>query len=176
MVLLLIVSRRHDPFYSIQACSDRSNKDLGRTGARLSDRRPGSPNCICVFVYLYMCIWMSDTWEHCFWGPRTICFSKIYHIMVLFKVFQSALFCYPPTIKECGKLYLCICVFVCVYLDVRHLGTLFLRSSYHLLFKNILHHGSFQGFSAPELCGANKWDGMGWISVWGDCMSTVLRC
>ena len=67
--------------------------------------------------------------------------------MGLFKVFQSALFCYPPTIKECGKLYLCICVFVCVYLDVRHLGTLFLRSSYHLLFKNVSHHGSFQSVS-----------------------------
>ena len=67
--------------------------------------------------------------------------------MVLCKVFQSALFCHPPTIKECGKLYLCICVFVCVYLDVRHLGTLFLRSSYHLLFKNISHHGSFQSVS-----------------------------
>ena len=54
-------------------------------------------------------------------------------------------------------LYLCICVFV--YLGVRHLGTLFLRSSYHLVFKNISHHGSFQGFHDRELCGANKWDG-----------------
>ena len=43
--------------------------------------------------------------------------------------------------------YLCICVFVFVYLDVRHLGTLFLRSSYHFLFKNISHHGSFQSVS-----------------------------
>ena len=40
-----------------------------------------------VFVYLYLCIWMSDTWEHCFWGPCTISFSKIYHIMGLFRVF-----------------------------------------------------------------------------------------
>jgi len=101
--------------------------------------------CICIFVCLYVCIWMWDTCEHCFCCPRTICFSKIYHIMVLFKVFQSVLFCYPPTIKECGKLYLCICVFVCVYLDVRHFRTLFLRSSYHLFFKNISHHGSFKG-------------------------------
>ena len=30
-----------------------------------------------VFVYWYICIWMSDTWQHCFWGPRTITFSKI---------------------------------------------------------------------------------------------------
>ena len=36
---------------------------------------------------------------------------------------------------------------------------------------------AFQGFPAPELCGANKWDGLdGWISVWGDSMSTALRC
>ena len=40
--------------------------------------------------------------------------------------------------------YLCICI--CV-LYVRHLGTLFLRSSYHLLFKNVSHHGSFQSVS-----------------------------
>ena len=30
-----------------------------------------------VFVYLYLYILMSDTWEHCFWGPQTISFSKI---------------------------------------------------------------------------------------------------
>ena len=29
----------------------------------------------------------------------------------------------------------------------------------HLPFKNISYHGSFQGFPAPELCDANKWDG-----------------
>ena len=45
------------------------------------------PNCFCVFVYLHLCIWVSDTWEHCFWGPRTIFFLKIYHIMGLFRVF-----------------------------------------------------------------------------------------
>ena len=40
------------------------------------------------------------------------------------------------------KLYLCICVFVFVYFDVRHLGTLFLRSSNNILFKNIAHDRS----------------------------------
>jgi len=59
--------------------------------------------------------------------------------------------------------YLCICEFAFVYLGVRHLGTLFLMSSYHLVFKNISHHESFQGFHGRELCGANKWDGMGWM-------------
>ena len=58
--------------------------------------------------------------------------------------------------------YLCICVFAFVYLGVRHSGTLFLRSSYHMVFKNISHHGS-QGFHGRELCGANKWIGLGWM-------------
>ena len=34
-------------------------------------------------------------------------------------------------------LYLCICVFAFVYLQVRHPGTLFFRSSYNYLLKNI---------------------------------------
>ena len=80
--------------------------------------------------------------------------------------------------------FLYICVFVHLYLcicicGVRHLGTLFLRSSCHLVFKNISNHESFQGFHGRDLCGANKWDGMGWmdgISVWGYSMSTALRC
>ena len=33
---------------------------------------------------------------------------------------------------------MCICVFVFLYLDVRHLGTLFLRSSYHYLMLGLL--------------------------------------
>jgi len=38
-----------------------------------------------------------------------------------------------------------------------------LRSLYDFLFKNISHHGSFQGFHGRQLCGANKWDGLdGW--------------
>ena len=35
------------------------------------------PKWICVFVKLYLRSCMSDTREHCFWGPRTITFSKI---------------------------------------------------------------------------------------------------
>ena len=33
--------------------------------------------CICVFVYLYFCIFTSHTREHNFLVPRTITFSKI---------------------------------------------------------------------------------------------------
>ena len=73
--------------------------------------------------------------------------------------------------------YLCICVYLCVfgfvYFGVRHVGTLFLRSLYDFLFKNISHHGSF-------LLQSYKWDrvgiGLDGISVWGYCMSTALRC
>ena len=43
------------------------------------------------------------------------------------------------TLTEAVFVYLCICVVVFVYLHVRHLVTLFLRSSYHCLFKNIAH-------------------------------------
>ena len=35
----------------------------------------------------------------------------------------------------------------------------YLISLHHQLFKNISHHGYFQGFTAQELCGANKWMG-----------------
>ena len=48
--------------------------------------------------------------------------------------------------------YLCICVFVFVYFDVRHLGTLFLRSSYHYLFKNIAHVMSIRNFDQCCIC------------------------
>ena len=57
--------------------------------------------------------------------------------------------------------YLCIFVFAFVYLGVRRLGTLFLRSLYHLLFKNIAHHGSFQGFSCYKSYKRVGLDGLG---------------
>ena len=44
----------------------------------------------------------------------------------------------------------CICVFV--YLHVRHSGTLFLRSSYHYLFKNISHVRSIFKFDPNCIC------------------------
>ena len=50
------------------------------------------------------------------------------------------------------KLYLCICVFVFVYFDVRHLGTLFLRSSNNILFKNIAHDRSISKFYPNCIC------------------------
>ena len=56
------------------------------------------------------------------------------------------------SLKLWPKLYLCICVLVFVYLNVRHLGTLFLRSSYHYLFKNIAHVRSICNFDRSCIC------------------------
>jgi len=50
----------------------------------------------------------------------------------------------------CVFVYLCICVFV--YFDVRHLGTLFLRSSNNILFKNIAHDRSISKFYPNCIC------------------------
>ena len=64
-------------------------------------------------------------------------------------------------------LCICICVFGCQTLGNIVFVKNFLRSLYHFLFKNISHHGSFQVFTAPELCGANKWIGFGLVGVDG---------
>ena len=50
------------------------------------------------------------------------------------------------------NLYLCICVVVFVYLLVTHSGTLFLRSSYHNLFKNIAHVRPICKFDPNCIC------------------------
>ena len=50
--------------------------------------------CICVFVYLYFCICMFDTWEYHFWHPWTIFFSKICHMLGPSGTFPYALFVY----------------------------------------------------------------------------------
>ena len=46
--------------------------------------------------------------------------------------------------------YLCICVFVFVYLQVRHPGTLFLRSLYHHLSENIWFVWSKTSYSGDK--------------------------
>ena len=52
----------------------------------------------------------------------------------------------------CVFVCLCICVFIFLHLDVRHLETLFLRSSYHYLFKNIAHVRSICNFDRSCIC------------------------
>ena len=54
--------------------------------------------CICVIVFLYL---RFDTWEHNFWYPWTILFSKIYHMLGFSGTSSYAVF-----------VYLCICIFV----------------------------------------------------------------
>ena len=56
-------------------------------------------------------------------------------------------------------------VFVFVFIFVILVRRSYLISLHHQLFKNISHHGYFQGFTAQELCGANKW--MGWDGMCG---------
>ena len=46
-------------------------------GTQSEKIRDYSGNCLCVFVFVYLCIYMSDTQEHCFWGSCTKDFSKI---------------------------------------------------------------------------------------------------
>ena len=46
----------------------------------------------------------------------------------------------------------CICVFVFLYLHVRNLGTLFPKSSYYYLFKNISPHRSIWSFDPNCIC------------------------
>ena len=61
----------------------------------------------------------------------------------------------PPSLHGfgiCVFVCLCICVFVFVYFDVRHLGTLFLRSSNNILFKNIAHDRSISKFYPNCIC------------------------
>ena len=60
------------------------------------------------------------------------------------------------------KLYLCNCVFVFVYLDVRHLGTLFLRSMNPLLFQKYSTSWVFKGFFMLQ---SYKWVGLGWVGL-----------
>ena len=66
-------------------------------------------------MYLYLCIWMSDTWEQCFWGPRIITFSKIYHMLGLSDNLTQTVFVY---LYICVFVYLWICIFVYLYLCI----------------------------------------------------------
>ena len=68
--------------------------------------------CICVFVYLYFCICMFDTWEYHFWYPWTMLFSKICHMLGLSGTSLYAVFVclclrqsWYPWFKSCLKMY-----------------------------------------------------------------------
>ena len=80
--------------------------------------------CICVFVYLciYICVFESQT-------ARNIVSEALLPLP-----FQKYSKC-NVYLQLWPMLYLRICVFV--YLQVRHLGTLFLKSWYHYLSWNI---------------------------------------
>merc|ERR1711944_170016 len=60
--------------------------------------------------------------------------------------------CLSATLTNTVFAYLCICVFIFVYLKVTQPETLFLRSSYHYLFKNISHVMSICNFDQCCIC------------------------
>ena len=110
-----------------------------------------------VFVYLcicvHLCIWI------CVFGCQTRG-NIVFEVLVRFpfqKYITSWVFSgFLDVLDVLDVLDLIDLLFV--FVSVRRS---YLISLYHLLFKNISHHGSFQGFTARELCGANKWmDGL----------------
>ena len=58
--------------------------------------------------------------------------------------------CLSATLTNALFAYLCICVFVFMYLQVRHPGTLFLRSLYHHLSENIWFVWSKTSYSGDK--------------------------
>jgi len=98
--------------------------------------------CICVFVYLCICVFSCET------------LANIDSDILVTLAFQKYSTChvYQHFFPRTVFVYLCICVFVFVYFDVRHLGTLFLRSSNNILFKNIAHDRSISKFYPNCIC------------------------
>ena len=88
-------------------------------------------------------LWISNKKNRsCFEQSSGICFcSWMMMMMLLLMILAQTVF-----------VYLCICVFVFVYFDVRHLGTLFLRSSNNILFKNIAYDRSISKFYPNCIC------------------------
>ena len=114
-------------------------------------------------IYVFAC----QTNGYFVWGPHT--FSKIEYMLGLCATFTEVVFVYLQVRHSgtlflsssyhnlsknityvrhicnfdqnciCVFVYLSICVFVIMYLHIRYLGTSFLKSSYHHLFKNIAH-------------------------------------
>ena len=58
--------------------------------------------------------------------------------------------------------FVCIFVLGFVYLGVRHVGTLFLRSLYDILFQKYITSWVFSGFSCSRAISGLGWIGMGW--------------
>ena len=121
-----------------------------------------------VFVYLCFCIcvFASQT-------PKNIVFN-----VLLPWPFQKYSTCHV-CLQLWPMQYLRICVFV--YLQVRHPGTLFLRSCYHYLFKNIAHVMSVYNFDQfcicvfvylyLCICKSDTWE----PCFWGPCIITFQK-
>ena len=90
---------------------------------------------------MHLACTLHITWEYHFWYTWTILFSKIYHMLGLSGTLSYAVF-----------VYLCIFVFVFLYLRFWHMGISFLIYLNNPLFKNILHVGSFWHFVICCIC------------------------
>ena len=94
-----------------------------------------------LIVNLYFYISLFDSWECHSWYPWTILSSKIYNMLGLSGTLSYTVF-----------VYLCISVFVFLYLHVWFMAISFFISSNNLLFKNIQHVGSFWYFVVCFIC------------------------
>ena len=103
------------------------------------DKVPERPRCktrkytLTLFVYSCICIsaFACQTPGNIVFKSSCHYLFKICHMLGLFSNLTQTVF---------------------VYLDVRHSGTLFLRSSYHYLFKNIAHVRSICNFNRSCIC------------------------
>ena len=103
------------------------------------DKVPERPRCktrkytLTLFVYSCICIsaFACQTPGNIVFKSSCHYLFKICHMLGLFSNLTQTVF---------------------VYLDVRHSGTLFLRSSYHYLFKNIAHVRSICKFDPNCIC------------------------
>ena len=98
-------------------------------------------SCVCIFVFVYLHIRHSGT----------LFLRSMYHYLCENITYVRHI-CNFDQNCICVFVYLSICVFVIMYLHIRYLGTSFLKSSYHHLFKNIAHVVPMCNFDRSCIC------------------------
>ena len=96
--------------------------------------------CVFVFVYFYMYFCICTSYSGTLRSSYHYLIKNIAHVMSICNFDQCCIYVFGT------------CVFVSVYLQVRHQGTLFPRPSYHYLFKNIAHVMSIGNFDQCCIC------------------------
>ena len=103
-----------------------------------------------ILHFKYLCIWNSDTPEHCFQCRRLAyleLWPNLYSFMCIcvfvFACQTNGNFVFEVLIslpfKKYSTYWATLTKVVFVYLEMRHLGTFFVRSSHHIPFKNITY-------------------------------------